>query len=579
MINFINCTQNKLSEAFTQYESESIEGLYFTSDTHRLYKSNTTACIGENLDKLSVGRSSTDNLKEPSYVILGQNNIVTSVEADTYDSSFFVAGVNNTVTAVAPSVIGNDNVVTGNYSVTLGHDGRNLGTGCVVLGGGYDSECNVFPTDLEKVTKETLESSFETQTFKAAFGDYSISAGQGTLTTGNYSVATGLQTLASGNSSFSANYHTRALHDYSAAFGQGTQTRNTNCFVVGQYNTIDPIPSLFVVGNGSIDSPHDAFTVGTDGNTYVNGTAYVSADLYAQRTLYVDHEAHIGNSSITNGYCKIGGIHIVPGVSELYDEVPYNLFQISADSVGPGSAEPIIYLGSGNREFVNARRNNLTHGDSITTTNSLCNSIVTGARNTVGNNSSGGDHVVCGADNNVSGWNSIVAGQHNTIAHDNCLVIGNNNTTSAPNQLILGKWNSFNASKLFMIGGGTDVTHPSNLFSVDNSGNVEAKGNIRLEGAINQLNLLQKKTFNLRGTINRNQLPVFVLDVVVPGLVTGIEGGSELDISWYLGATHQTGVSGVFTTFPAPILSDTYTYNIPITIYYIPFSSSQLDIL
>jgi len=136
-----------------------------------------------------------------------------------------------------------------------------------------------------------------------ASGNYSLAVGFQNKALGQASFAGGLQTIANGpyafsigyltyadNTAFAAGFSNSASGQYSFALGDTTKTIGLNSFtagrgtiasgsqqfVIGEYNTQGDNTSIFIVGNGILGNPKDAFKVRMSGSIVLPTTQSVA---------------------------------------------------------------------------------------------------------------------------------------------------------------------------------------------------------------------------------------------------------------------------------------------------------------
>ena len=124
-------------------------------------------------------------------------------------------------------------------------------------------------------------------------GEYASAIGYGTRGDGGYSTAMGYDTTAGGYASTAMGRETRASGWYSTSMGYGTTAGDYASVVIGTYNSSNSSESsvtdnatifstsntAFVIGNGTLQSPSDAFKVMFNGDTTVSNDLTVSGDM------------------------------------------------------------------------------------------------------------------------------------------------------------------------------------------------------------------------------------------------------------------------------------------------------------
>jgi hypothetical protein len=118
-----------------------------------------------------------------------------------------------------------------------------------------------------------------------ASGTFSTATGNSTTASGISSTATGYNTTASGNYSTATGNSTTASGNYSTALGQGTTAQAHVSVALGQFNVpegdsaiwvgTDP---LLVVGNGDVNTPHNALALNKNGDLEIAGAYSSSSD-------------------------------------------------------------------------------------------------------------------------------------------------------------------------------------------------------------------------------------------------------------------------------------------------------------
>jgi hypothetical protein len=108
-----------------------------------------------------------------------------------------------------------------------------------------------------------------------ASGDYSHAEGNSTEAIGQSSHAEGQFTIAQGNGSHSEGVSTTSVGPFSHAEGIGTVASGSFQHVGGRYNTQGDTTSLFIIGNGNIDTEarSDAFKVRMSGSIVLPTTS------------------------------------------------------------------------------------------------------------------------------------------------------------------------------------------------------------------------------------------------------------------------------------------------------------------
>jgi len=157
--------------------------------------------------------------------------------------------------------------VNGSYTLATGYD--SIATGDYSVSHGSGSYANG-------------EGSFTHGKLVTAGGDYSHAEGQSSIATGNYSHAEGNSTeaigqsshaegqftISQGNGSHSEGVSTTSVGPFSHAEGIGTVASGSFQHVGGRYNTQGDTTSLFIIGNGNVDTEarSDAFKVRMSGS-------------------------------------------------------------------------------------------------------------------------------------------------------------------------------------------------------------------------------------------------------------------------------------------------------------------------
>ena len=143
-------------------------------------------------------------------------------------------------------------------------------------------------------------------------GYISTSMGYKNIASGDYSMAGGIQSAAAGYNALAVGNTVKALGDFSTATGNNTTAWSYNSFVAGSYNSYstssdkhswvgsDP---LFVIGNGTYYSRHNAMVVKKNGAVYFPDVYYDVVGVN-YRDLYIDNTGRIGYLSSSRRYKK-----------------------------------------------------------------------------------------------------------------------------------------------------------------------------------------------------------------------------------------------------------------------------------
>ena len=188
-----------------------------------------------------------------------------------------------------------------------------------------------YTIDSEDVTALEGAEIFNNYSDNVATGYYAHSEGDSTKATGDFSHAEGLDTIATAYASHAEGSGTTASGDRAHAEGRGTKASgycshsegsstvasgycshssgvNTTAldyqYVIGHYNntttaTADTSTgSAFVIGNGTYETPSNAFRVTYDGNVYATGTSINTGADYAEYFEWedgnIDNEDRVG---------------------------------------------------------------------------------------------------------------------------------------------------------------------------------------------------------------------------------------------------------------------------------------------
>ena len=219
--------------------------------------------------------------------IQSATNTASGVDPVQPNGSSFSVGYNNVSSGGASTTIGSLNVASANNSFagglsTLASGLRSFAMGGYTVASGFMSAAFGFET----VASGTRSFAFGDTT--TASGEFSLAHGKDTLASGNYSTTMGVSTVASGERSFAIGDETTASGDFSVSFGKDTTASAYGQMVIGQGNTIDAGESstlfststrAFVIGNGTVGVPGDAFTVKYNGNAIAHGKLSVGKSI------------------------------------------------------------------------------------------------------------------------------------------------------------------------------------------------------------------------------------------------------------------------------------------------------------
>lgn len=265
--------------------------------------------------------------------IQSATNIASGVNPVEPNGSSFSVGFGNVSSGGAATTIGSLNVASANNSFagglsTLASGLRSFAMGGSTIASGFMSAAFGFET----VASGTRSFAFGDTT--TASGEFSLAHGKGSTASGNYSTTMGVLTVASGERSFAIGDETTASGDFSVSFGKDTTAGAYGQTAIGQSNTIDAGESAtvfsstsraFVIGNGTVGNPEDAFTVKYNGNAIAHGKLSVGKSVLTSEPtsdLEVFGEAMFKSTDGENRVF-IGNEGDAPndsGLIELYDE-------------------------------------------------------------------------------------------------------------------------------------------------------------------------------------------------------------------------------------------------------------------
>ncbi len=238
----------------------------------------------------------------------GYASVAMGWETVASSSGAFAMGDNTTASGWSATAMGRFSKASGGYSTAMGYGPESSGYASTAIG--WETKAtNIYTTALGIHT--------------IASGEYATALGQGSKATNSNATAMGFYTTASGK--------------YSTASGYNTTAQAYGSFVIGEKNIIsgdsnnwvstDP---LFVIGNGTWGSPHNAMTVLKNGEVYfpdVYGDAVGATHL----DLYIDNSGKIGYLSSSRRYKK--EIRPMENVNWLYHLRPVN-FTYKSDKAG-----------------------------------------------------------------------------------------------------------------------------------------------------------------------------------------------------------------------------------------------------
>jgi len=169
---------------------------------------------------------------------------------NTASGNFSLAqGENNNASRLGAHAEGLATTASGNYSHAEGN--RTYALGTYSHAEGFIAAALTFASHAEGLSTIASNSGSHAEGENTiAFGFASHAEGRGTLSVGSGSHAEGYQTVALGN--------------YSHAEGNNTVASGSNQTVVGEYNELNNISSLFVVGVGTSGTRKDGFSVEAD---------------------------------------------------------------------------------------------------------------------------------------------------------------------------------------------------------------------------------------------------------------------------------------------------------------------------
>ena len=152
--------------------------------------------------------------------------------------------------------------------------------------------------------------------------DY-YSGGSGIQRTGSYNAQ------ASGEFSFAPSRNSRAYGQDSIAMGLGAIASGFSQTVVGQYN--DPnLTDYFIVGNGTISTPSNAFRVTTSGSSYIQNKLFVTNVEIETTGASTNHALIFDGTKFKPQLQIITGLTFFPGGSNFTSSVTNNSLLVKA---------------------------------------------------------------------------------------------------------------------------------------------------------------------------------------------------------------------------------------------------------
>lgn len=176
---------------------------------------------------------------------------------------------------------------------------------------------------------------------KNNIGNYSISGGFNTFASGAASTSFGDNSKVSGRASFAAGYFCQATGWGSVAFGLSSTAVNDGCFVVGKYNDLTTVNSIFEVGNGQNGVQRsNALTVLENGNMGIGINAPTNPLTFT---------TSIGKKiSLFPGSIGDAGMGIFPNEFRQYADNPNADITFGYDDFTNGFKENMRIKGNGN---------------------------------------------------------------------------------------------------------------------------------------------------------------------------------------------------------------------------------------
>lgn len=280
-------------------------GVEKTTAAHVMGDANVAFCIranaGANQLVISTNVSGTytilielieeNYVKLPNELIHGTPQPIISVE-DRDNPNYSLCGL-NTMSSYGSIAIGDNNVVSGEYSTVLGYTSLASARGAKVLGE-YNQATGMYSCAIGSMSVSSGDSSVAigyectasgrlavasgTQT--TASGEGSHAEGSGTIASGTASHAEGQETTSSSYMSHSEGFNTVASGGCSHAEGLGTIANHGSQHVFGDYNVADASTAaphahgkyVEIVGNGSSKTQRsNARTLDWSGNESLAG--------------------------------------------------------------------------------------------------------------------------------------------------------------------------------------------------------------------------------------------------------------------------------------------------------------------
>ncbi len=255
-------------------------------------------------DTLSVAMGYKTISSGLTSVAMGDSTQATGIASLALGSSTLASGDHATAMGTETQATGEASIAMGHLSHATSYHSIAMGDSCYAtnhdaIAMGYHTKASgIFAVSMGYITLSQGDASFSMGHQTNAFGSSSIAMGSNTIANGNSSLAIGETTVADGQASVALGISTHAQGNGTASFGIGTNATSAGSFVIGSYNEVfSPVNStdinsdLFVIADGNILTPHNAFTVlksgyvGINTNTpdkllTVDGDARITGDIY-----------------------------------------------------------------------------------------------------------------------------------------------------------------------------------------------------------------------------------------------------------------------------------------------------------
>jgi len=381
-----------------------------------------------------------------------------------------------------PDSVGTNSTATGFESKAVGNFSQALGYQAIARGD--------YSTAIGKNALAQNTNSF-------AFGDGAKAYNQDSYAFGAFTEAQGLGSFAFGyvgrDSLGPTGTVTKALGNYSFAFGLGAQTGSTaeGAFAIGSGTSAQGEFSL-AMGYKSIATDYYSIAIGWNAKAYLGSLAIgTGANGYGSGSIAIKGNAFGTGAKTMGDYSRADGDYSI-AIGGFRDYLPFYPFTVFYYSTKAGGIRSIA-IGTG-VGAIGDRSISIGTGSLIMFTMDPVRGMANGEASVAfgySNNADGDYSFALGNVNDATGDNSFALGNYTKSNGKYATAMGYYTTAQAYNSFVIGRYNILEgttdlwtgADPLFIIGNGSSTSSRANAFKVCQNGFIEASGTLRITGS------------------------------------------------------------------------------------------------